>query len=111
MALVPMNTSADPAYLRRKLLKRWAKKWLHSVKKKSRKADVKAALQEALVAHWASEEVTVSDLRDIVGRRLGFALEGRHRVVFDKALLHITAASAPKKSAQEEIQVGALHQR
>ena len=107
LVLVPVDTTADPGYMRRKLLKRWAKKWLHVVKKKSRKADVKAALQEAVVEHGASEEVTVSDLREVVGRRLGFVLEGRHRVAFDRALLQVTAKAPAKKEAHEEIQVGA----
>ena len=95
MALVPLNTSADPAYLQRKLIKRWAKRWLKFLKKKTRRVDVKLALQEALVEHGASEQMTVSDLRDIVGRRLGFLLVGRRRVAFDKALLEVTA-KAPK---------------
>ena len=91
--------------MRRKLLKRWAKKWRKFMKKKTRKADVTAALQEALVEHGGSEEVTVSDLRDIVGRRLGFVLEGRHRVAFDSALLQVTAKAPAAKRPRKRFKL------
>ena len=81
--------------------RRWAKRWLKFMKKRSRKVHVKSALQEALVEHGTSDQVTASNLRDIVGRKLGFVLEGRHRVAFDRALLQVTAkvpaAKRPRK--------------
>ena len=107
MALVPLNTSADPAYLQRKLIKRWAKRWLKLLKKKTRRVDVHLALQESLVEHGDSEQVTVNDLRHIVGRKLGFVLKGRHRVAFDKALLRLTAKEPRAKRPRKRFKLAA----
>ena len=40
---------------------------------------------------------TTAELRAIVARRLDIRLEGKHRYVFDKALLNITRRARPEK--------------
>ena len=116
MALVPLDTSADPAKLKRKLIRKWRKKWVKFLRKKTCKADLKLVLQEVLVEQAVissdlklapKEQMTVSDLRDIVGRRLGFLLEGRHRVAFDKALLQVTAKAPAAKRPQKRFKLAA----
>ena len=116
MALVPLDTSADPAKLKRKLIRKWRKKWVKFVRRKTCKADLTLVLQKVLAEQAVissdlklapKEQMTVSDLRDIVGQKLGFLLEGRHRVAFDKALLQITAKAPAAKRPRTRFKLAA----
>ena len=106
--MVAVDTSADPVKQKRKLCRKWQKKWVKFAQKKAVKERMKRVLQEALVEHGAAaEQMTVRALRDIVGQRLGFQLEGRRRVAFDKASLEVTAKPPAAKRRQKRLKLGA----
>ena len=82
--LVAYNSRAGPARVRRKL----HKKWLKLAQEASLNSRVRRALTQALKDH---ADATVAVLRGVVGDRVGVALDGKYRAMFDKALLKRTA--------------------
>ena len=95
--MVAFESSADPNNASRKMRKRWGKLLKKATAKRLRRHKlrlVKAVLQEEILF---DDSRTIAALRAVVSRRLDIRLEGKHRLVFDKALLSITQRARPEK--------------
>ena len=103
--LVACDSTAAPVCVRRKMHRKWSKLCRKAVRKTKR---VFNTLQATLQEH---PDATISLLRAEVGKKIGVTLEGKYKLVFDRALLKLTAKPVAKTRARESRFVLAVRRR
>ena len=112
MALVAIDSVADPLKLQQRLRKRWRKKWAKYTWKnvcKHKLKRIKDEVRHAFQEYGATS--TIGELRVLVGRTLGLPLDGKHRWHFDKALLRLTNPPPTKRRARRRFSIAKISKK
>ena len=113
VALVAVDSAAAPVKLQFKLRRRWAKRWARLLRKRDRKRNLKRVegeLRNALQDH--GEMTSIGDLRSMVGKALGLALDdGEYRRRFDRTLSQLTSPPQQKRRARQRFTIAGSSRR